>query len=164
MDFGKFIEGLKLPPTILFGVSIATGFLSFAENDILMKLSLQNFKSKYGMWIGLIFVVSCALLIGYMSIHVWKIVQRKYKSIMMMLYRKKKLHELTKEEKRILQKYFIEDTKSVSISYNSGIASELEYFKIIYRSSNVSQIGLIFPYNIQPWAYKYLKKRPKLLQ
>lgn len=76
---------------------------------------------------------------------------------------KERLRNLNRREKQILSPYIFDDVRSVELSITDGTAQELEHLKIIYRSSNISNRGSYFAYNIQPWARGYLTKNKHLL-
>lgn len=57
-----FIEFLKLPPNILGALSISSGTLLLLPDKIAKKIYMTEFRDKYGFTIGIIFVVSTAIL------------------------------------------------------------------------------------------------------
>lgn len=73
------------------------------------------------------------------------------------------LKNLTKEEKEILSEYVNEGKATVPMEITDGVRGGLEAKNIIFRSSNMGMFGMLFSYNIQPWALEYLKKHKKLL-
>ena len=58
-----FIDFLKLPPNILGALSIASGALLLLPDQLAKRLYMTEFRDKYGFTIGIIFVVSTAILI-----------------------------------------------------------------------------------------------------
>ena len=58
-----FIDFLKLPPNILGALSIASGTLLLLPQKLAQKFYIINFREKYGFTIGIVFVISTALLI-----------------------------------------------------------------------------------------------------
>jgi Super-infection exclusion protein B len=162
MDITKLVEFIKLPMTYIFGFALISGTLLFANESILIHLGIKEFVQKYKMWIGLSFIVSLGLLIPNVLLNIWRNVQRGIKHRRIIRLRKEKLRNLTPEEKIILSKYFKDNTKTCYFSITDGRIRELEFYKIIYRASNVGWGGS-FAYNIQPWAWDYLKEHPELL-
>ena len=57
-----FIDFLKLPPNILGALSIASGALLLLPDQLAKRLYMTEFRDKYGFTIGIIFVVSTAIL------------------------------------------------------------------------------------------------------
>lgn len=74
------------------------------------------------------------------------------------------LSNLSKEEKAILSEYIDNDTKTNYYNINDGVIGGLVSTQILYRSTNISQMGSVFSYNIQPWAWEMLRKNPKYLK
>ncbi|XBX06408.1 super-infection exclusion protein B [Enterocloster clostridioformis] len=60
-----FIDFLKLPPNILGALSIASGTLLLLPQKLAQKFYIINFREKYGFTIGIVFVISTALLVLY---------------------------------------------------------------------------------------------------
>ena len=60
-----FIDFLKLPPNILGALSIASGTLLLLPQKLAQKFYIINFREKYGFTIGIVFVISTALLIVF---------------------------------------------------------------------------------------------------
>ncbi|MBU2802589.1 hypothetical protein HFV02_10085, partial [Acidithiobacillus caldus] len=54
-------------------------------------------------------------------------------------------------------------TRSCTLNNASGVVGGLVAEEIIYRSSSMGQFGAYFSYNIQPWAWDYLRKNPHLI-
>jgi hypothetical protein len=73
-----------------------------------------------------------------------------------------RLHDLTPEEQNILAFYLTNSARSQFLQFTDGVGEGLETCWIIRRASQISE-GFYFPYNIQPWAWKYLKKHPELV-
>ena len=75
----------------------------------------------------------------------------------------KQLKTLSSTEKKVLKKYFDQDTQSLQLGSMDGIAGGLVAKNILFRSSSLGTADAYFAYNIQPWAWVYLKKHPELL-
>jgi hypothetical protein len=73
------------------------------------------------------------------------------------------LNNLSLEEKAVLASYIAHNTKTIHLGMNSGLAGGLEAAGIIFRSSNIGSMGTGIAYNIQPWAWDYLREHPELL-
>ena len=77
---------------------------------------------------------------------------------------KKRLKNLTTDEKDALRPYVEENKRTDHFNMASGVANGLESKQILYRSSNLSDLGPYFPYNIQDYAFDYLKRNTHLLE
>ena len=75
------------------------------------------------------------------------------------------LENLSKDEKELLREFMDNDTKTRSFSLRDGVAMGLKSYNVLYISSNYTRgLKLMFPFNIQPWAWEMLKKNPKYLK
>ena len=63
-----FISFLKLPPSILSALALASGFIIFAPTKLLERLYFVDFKDKFGFYIGLVFIISISILLVYLII------------------------------------------------------------------------------------------------
>ena len=118
------------------------------------------YREKYGLFIVFPLFGSLSMIsidISQLVFMKWKR-KRKYKN------RLKYLYQLTIQEKNILSGYIDDDTKTQELSIMSGVVKGLEYAGVIYRSTDLgSAAGASFDYNIQPWAWHYLKDNLELL-
>lgn len=164
MDFSKFIDWIKLPAKYLFAISIATGILLFSDQEFLVKLGLLEFKSNYNSIIGAVFLISSVFVVTHFIIFAYSKVKKRVNWFRTKRRGIKRLKDLTHQEKGILSFYIDKNTRTQSLDYTDGRVSELEWHKIIYRTSQLSKLGTYFDYNIQPWAWDYLKKHRSLLK
>lgn len=58
-----FVDFLKLPPNILGALAIASGILLLLPDQIINKLYMMEFRNEYGFSIGIVFIVSIAILV-----------------------------------------------------------------------------------------------------
>lgn len=76
---------------------------------------------------------------------------------------RKRLHQLTSDEKSILREYIEGQTRTQYLNVNDGVTAGLQDARIIYRASSVSTGMFRFPYNIVDAAWDYLNQYPDLL-
>ena len=162
MDFSKYIEWVKLSPRYLFPIAISSGILLFSGETIIETLGLAEITNSYRSIIGIIFLLSFALVVASWGLSLGNIIKnawlrnRKFRNL------KKRISDLTLEEKDVLLGYIQNQTRTQYLSIENGVVIELESLGIIYRSSNIGDIES-WSYNIQPWAWKYLNEHPELL-
>jgi hypothetical protein len=163
MDWiGKVTDWIKLSPKYLLPISLTTGFIIFAKTEWLQLFGLAELRAKYLPWIGGIFLLSTVLLFSH-TVFTFSSWVRKRVSMKRALKRaKQRLHNLTEEERNILQNYIGSGTKTQYLDMQSGVVNEMENDFIIYRSSNIGQLEE-WSYNIQPWAWDYLNEHLELL-
>lgn len=164
MDWNKIIEWLKLSPKYLFSVGVVSGALLFGPDLFLKRLGLDLFIADYRKYIGVVFLGVNVLLLAHVFSFTYSYFSKKVGDIRFLRKRRKRLHSLTDEEKSILSGYISNNTRSQDFECTNGVVLGLEMEKIIFRVSSLSSYFTNFPYNIQPWAWEYLKENPELLK
>ena len=163
MDIGRFVEWIKLSPRHLLSLSLFAGYLVFAPQRWLATLGIVGLVSNYRPYFGVAFLLSTALLLSAAIAAVYDWVKRKRKEATFLRSRRERLHHLSEPEKDILRGYIEGQTRTQYHHMSDGIASGLVAEGILFRASNLSRFWDVFAYNIQPWAWEYLNKLPKLL-
>ena len=75
------------------------------------------------------------------------------------------LRQLTAKEKGHLKPYVVSKAASVSFAIDNAVAHGLVGKGIIYPAGGMATLRTEKqPYNIQPWALRYLKKNRSLLE
>ncbi|MCY9588641.1 hypothetical protein PC41400_07965 [Paenibacillus chitinolyticus] len=162
LDMGKILDILKLTPLYLFPIVLASAAMLFLPVDILKQLGIDPFTVKYKTWIGLTFIISFCFLITHLIYKFTTFVTGKNGDRKLHKFRIKYLHGLTEEEKVILRYYLFHNTRSQKLDLFNGVVSGLIHTQVIYQASSVGDY-YGFACNIQPWAWKYLKKNTHLL-
>lgn len=163
----SLLEIIKLSPVYLIGIIIFSGSILFiGTNDAIMtffgiKTSLFE---KLKIYVSIIFILAMSLLLAHAIFSTLTKLRKTVNDYSARKFRQKRLRELTEEEKKILSPYIFKGTRTQTLDYTNGTVNELERYLIIYRTSILSQGGVYFSYNIQPWAWEYLNKHSKLLE
>ena len=76
---------------------------------------------------------------------------------------KGRLHNLTFEEKKLLQGYVQRGTRTRRWNLGSGVVNGLVRMGILFRSSQVGYLVGGVPYEINDWALEYLKAHQELI-
>lgn len=164
--FAKIKEWLELGHVPLFGLALSSGILLFAPSNLLEDIGVVFFAVSYRMHIGLAFLLSVCLLFSMAINGLWDTIFREFfrQTINARAYRKE-LWQLNEDEKVILRRFFEEGTRAQSLSIQDGVVLGLQKRMIIIRVGDVGHAGYVmsFPFNIQPWAWEYLKKHPELI-
>jgi Super-infection exclusion protein B len=162
LEWSKVIEWLKPTPKLFFAIAIGCALLLFAPESTLEPLGLLKFREEKRLLLGSGLVLGSVLLLAeaMASIGSWLRGWVQYRRLIHNGI--KRLHDLTPAEQNILALYLTNNTRSQFLQFNDGVAEGLETCWIIRRASQISE-GFYFPYNIQPWAWKYLKKHPELV-
>ncbi len=70
MDISSITKLLKLPKKTFFLGCIITAVLLFSGDDFIIKLSLQEFKANYTLWIGVAFLISLGMSFIFLFEHI----------------------------------------------------------------------------------------------
>jgi len=162
LDLSRIADALKLPVRIFVALTLVSGIILFAPDSFLGTLGLREFQETFKTWIAIVFLGSGA--ISFVSVPVWGFLIRDLRTRLLIHKGKEHLKQLTLGEKKILRNYVLDDTRTNVFWIAVGEVRELEAQRILRRASEASYAGGGFPYNIQPWAWKYLKARPELLE
>jgi hypothetical protein len=159
MDLSELLDWIKLSPKYLLPIFLASAVLLFANGEFLEHTGLQEIRTQYRPWVGGIFLVSTLLLASHFINELLPRARKRYGKFTRLKHAKRRLHDLTPEERDILRGYIIGNTRTQYYrSLDDGVVDGLEAERIIYRTSING-----WAYNIQPWAWKYLNEHPELL-
>ncbi|MBN3376338.1 hypothetical protein CF087_21110 [Clostridium botulinum] len=158
------LEKIKSLRIVAIICALFTSICIFSSDYFLNKLGIKTLVTNYRMYIGIGFIISIIYLLIELFSKICNIAKNKIKQQWNLQSMRRHLYNLTNDEKRILAYYVINKTKTQKLSYTNGTVRGLELLKIIFRSSNISSYGMLFSYNIQPWAWEYLNKHSELLE
>lgn len=162
MDISKLSDWLKLSPKYLFPIFLVTGFTLFAPINILDIFGLTVLVTKIRSYLGVVFLLSIALLVTNLGHSLFEWIRAKYQGKRDLKDLQKRLHSLTDNEKHILLYYINQKTRTQYLSLDNGVANGLVVEEIIYRPLEVGRLDE-WAYNIQPWAWDYLNTHLDLL-
>ncbi len=160
----KYLDWLKVSAKQALIMFIISTVLLFGGEELVASLGLLQAKEILKPWVGVVWIISLSIVISDPTFYAFNWVKTRVQWRIYLKQMQKTLHDLTPEEKKFLSVYIINDTKTQSADCNDGVVNGLVAAKIIFRSSNLSQYYTTFPYNIQPWAWEYLKNNPEILR
>jgi len=162
VDFSKYLDWIKLSPRYLLPLSLFTGFILFAPQNLLNRFGLGSLLAEYRFYFGLGFLLTTTLLLtaGLTAIYDGIMQGRRQRARLKNL--RERLHHLAEPDKEILRRFIYGGTRSQKLNMADGRVGGLEAEGVIFRSSNVGNIES-WAYNLQPWAWEYLKAHPELL-
>ncbi len=156
-------ELLTLPEYILFALVLSTGTILFSPDSFLKKIYMITFRNDYGFIIGIVFLVSTAILVT-------KILKATCTIIVEKLYlrkQRKKLHTLSDYQKFIIYGLYVEHNRTATLPLHDGAVRELETWSMIGKATTqymVSDLNnAMFPYLLHPWVCKELDSNNELL-
>ena len=157
-----FIDFLKLPPNILGALSIASGTLLLLPQKLAQKFYIINFREKYGFTIGIVFVISTALLIVLLLSKIFHFFYDKYASKKLGI---KYLKNMTPEQVTIIREFLHEPTHTLPLPMNNGLVIELQHLQILTPAGQTHLVSMLDPqinYFLQPWVIKKINSDEEL--
>ena len=160
-DLGGFLSKLPYKRLLIF-ITLFSGFLLFASDDLLEKMFLLKIRNTLGEWLGVIFLgAGIGFLVCLFSwmFRNWSIF-RKYTG----RQAQRKFDMLSEEAGNIILEMYFSPSHSTKLFYSSASATLLERQEFISRST-ISDGGFEFEYFLQPWVVRYLDKNiPKYMK
>lgn len=156
----------KLPTKIMFALALASGMILFLPVNIVAKMYMDDFRTKYGFAIGLLFLISFSILAVTVFSGVYKYLSHKYSIKKFKASAKERLQKLDDYQKAIVYDLYMEDNHTKELPLHDGAVKWLEQNIIITKTTNqyaVSDLNnAVFPYMLQPWAIEELQKDSEL--
>lgn len=165
-----FLLGARLAArTAVAAIAVASGTLLFGPLWLITRMGLRELVTTHRESIGLGCLASTATLL-VTQVFPWgiRVVLGHLKEWSDFRKGKKRLHDLTRSEKNILNQYVSRDTSTLVLDGKSGATMALQRDGIICRTSELentseeTSIGLIF--TIVPWAWNYLRTNRRVLE
>lgn len=162
-----FIKLLKLPPSILAAVAMATGLILFLPISILQRFGLDSIPELWRTILGLAFIISVSLLVIYFIMKVAKFIVSKLYRMRFRRKFPKVMMELRDEELAVVALLYRSPNYTSRLPYTDGITIRLINKKVIqFTSSKNLAYGdnLLIPFTITPIAQDYIDKHPGLIE
>lgn len=160
-----FIDFLKLPPNILGALAVASGALLLLPDNIIEKLYMIEFQDKYGFIIGIVFVVSSAILIVLLISKIYHHFHDKRVSEKVLSGQIKYLQKMDANKVRLIRMFIDEPTHTLKLSMNDGLVIELKHYQIISPAGSTHMVDMIDPqinYFLQPWVIERIESNEEL--
>jgi hypothetical protein len=158
MNIIKLEDWIKLPPRYLLPLAVASALLLWTPVSTL--LGLEKLINEYHQWIGIIFLISVALLASSFLLFIWE-------KINLHLANKRRLERLSKlcpNEKQILRNYLQLNTRSQQLDIRSGVVMELALEGIIHQAAELGSLNGGLAFNIDPVVWEHIKHHPHLVK
>jgi Super-infection exclusion protein B len=168
MDLSQISNYLKIPSLIAFLLAIATGMMLWGPTWYISGLGLQQFIDDDRPYMGVGFLLILISAVAGSIQHIIKFIKQQCDTTIYVRRRRKRLYDLTTEEKQLLLQYFRNNTRTQTLDSLSGVVNGLEHDHVIYRATGLGTMNIVtrradFDYNIQPWAWHYLRQHLYLL-
>lgn len=159
---------IKLSPKYLFAIALATGFLRYVPDQWISQAGLTAFRDRWRTELAVIFWLSFAFWLSHGLASASRWVRMRWTLHEEHVKLARVLRETSKPEREILARYVAEDTTTLNLSTDDGLVNGLVGKRVLYHGAAYakSTVGSDFmmDINMQPWAWRYLRKYPKLLR
>ncbi len=156
------LEWLKTPAHYFLPLLAASSFGMFAPLDLLEFLGIAFWRAEGKPYLGSVFVVSVAVTSAHYAASIVRWLVNKYRVFLTVRAAQSRLECLSPDEKKFRARYLQNDSHVQSFWIHNSIAAVLRAEGIIYVAVEQG-MNDNFPFTIQPWAWKYLKKNQHLL-
>ncbi len=160
-EYLKFL--ISQTPKVLLGISIFCAVAILMPDQLLHRIGFLPYTGSIRQYLLIALLLSSSLLLSHFIFSLFPVLKGRFNGKVIIHRGKKRLKQLTQAEKEILRGYIQNDTMTQTFDCTNGAVLALEYEHIIYRASALSQEFTDFPYNIQPWARKYLRRNQNLI-
>lgn len=166
----KLIDILELSPRFFFlPIMLVTAFALFAPDTWLDFFAVMTLVSQNRSLLGVAFLVSAIFVLvsaGH-SLYSWSknTIESRQKHTRRLESTRKRLHNLTEDEKDLLRRYTQNGTRTQYFPIGDGVVRGLEVAGIIYIPGG-SMVGSLLTgvaYNLKDVAWDYLQKHPEVL-
>ena len=164
LEVKKILDCIKLSGKQAFVLVTISSILLFSPTELITLIGLTKLKEITQPWVGGIWIISLSILVTEIAHPTYQFLTKKVKDWLSLRRGHKRLEQLTPDEKAFLKHYIEHDTRTNSSSLADGIVNELVTVGIVRRASNMGLYDNFFAYNIQPWAWNYLKKNRSLVE
>lgn len=161
-EWSKLLDWAKLKPRTWFAMATASTALLLLPEDILSGTGLDEIVVGYRSWLGVALLLSLALLFAHVAGETWNWGREWLKANRHLRALHGQLRELSPGEKHVLKKYIEGQTTTLYFTVSDGVIGGLVAKKILFQSSSIGQMHS-FSYNLQPWAWTYLRAHPDIL-
>ena len=161
----SLLDFLKLPAHILGALALASGFLLIVSDGVIQTLRMGAFMSQYGFWVGVVFLVSVAILLVLPIKSLGGFVCRLLKEYVEKKKYVKLLNGLEENEVELINRFLKEPTNTLELSMNNGIVSSL-YRQNVIDLTGFYQVAPVMcstaTYFLLPWVRNLIKEEKQL--
>lgn len=162
----KAFDNFKKITPALVAIALLTGMILFLPESVLKKMALSNLPGLWNRIIGIIFLLSVALIATLVVFSVISKIkkQRMEKKIRKNL--KRKLKKLNPHQKAIVFKLLHSEDKAISLDKNSGDTIYLVKNLFLYMPEQAFTFGwnneITLTYVPHPWLLELYNDEPEL--
>ena len=130
-------------------------------------LYLDGIKEKYGIYIGLVFVISVSMFVVFLIGQLLKWVKKKYDLFKRKHEQYKFLKQLDQTRVDLIKKFINDPDNTVLLPVQNGLVVEMEHCRVIYTTANSQLVDMLEPkmyYALQPWVIARIKEHSDLME
>ena len=164
----KTFDNFKKITPALVAVAILTGLVLFLPENLLKKLSLDELPVLWNRIIGIVFLLSVALISTMIVFSLISHITEKRRNKRIRVNLKKKLQTLSPRQKAIVIQLMRSDDKTITLDKNSGDTIYLVNNLFLHMPEQAFTLGwnneMILTYVPQPWLLDLYNEEPELFQ
>jgi len=162
----KTFDNFKKITPALVAVAILSGLLLFLPENLLKKMSLDELPVLWNRIIGIVFLLSVALISTMIVFSVISHITEKRRNKRIRVNLKKKLQTLSPRQKAIIVQLLRSEDKTISLDKNSGDTIYLVNNLFLHMPEQAFTLGwnneMILTYVPQPWLLDLYNEEPEL--
>lgn len=164
----KTFDSFKKITPALVAVAILSGLLLFLPENILKKMSLDELPVLWNRIIGIVFLLSVALISTMVVFSAISQITEKRRNKRIRVNLKKKLQTLSPRQKAIILQLLRSEDKTISLDKNSGDTIYLVNNLFLHMPEQAFTLGwnneMILTYVPQPWLLDLYSEEPDLFK
>lgn len=161
-------DNFKKVSPALIAITIATGLILFLPDSILKRMALDKLPDLWKNIIGIIFIISVALIITIALIEFYKKITVKIKTKIVIRKLRKRYLGLSKSQQSLLKKVLNSKEKSCKLDPTSGDVIYLKEYDFLYQADKHIFFGPGYTepvtFTPQPWLFDLYNKEPDLFK
>ncbi len=154
---------IQRSPRMVIVLFVAAGILLFAPPSQLHLVGLDGVAVLHRNIVGLTFLISGILTLTFICTWAFD----KARARLDLRRSRQAMRELTYQEKKLLQRFYVRHTKTQRLSAASGVVRGLETAGILSRASELGNMERlsepVFAYNLHHWVWKLIFQHPELI-
>ena len=162
----KIFDNFKKITPALVAVALLTGMILFLPDSVLKKMALNDLPDLWNRIIGLVFLLSVALIVTLVVFSTISQIKDKRREKRLRESLKKNLKKLSPRQKAIVLRLLHSEDKTITLDKNSGDTIYLVNNLFIYMPQQAVTLGwnneMILTYVPQPWLLDLYNDEPEL--
>lgn len=164
----KTFDNFKKITPALVAIAILTGLLLFLPKSVLAKMNLDELPVLWNRVIGIVFLLSVALIATMIVFSVISQITSKRRSKRIRVNLKKRYQTLSPKQKAIILKLLRSEDKTITLDKNSGDTIYLVNNMFLHMPEQAFTLGwnneMILIYVPQPWLLDLYNEEPEFFK